>query len=116
MEEEDRDYFGDMLRYAEMAARIFGSADAEQVISDETKLQALLRALQNVGEAANQVSVQARGRHPDIPWEDMIAMRHRLVHDYRRIRIDVVVKTVRSDIPELIAVLQRALDDGGGKP
>ncbi len=111
MEEEDREYFGDMLRFAEMAARVFASADVAAVVSDETKVQALLRALQTIGEAANQVSVGVRAERSDIPWDDMIAMRHRLVHDYRRIRIDIVVKTVRDDIPQLIAALQRAIED-----
>ena len=110
MEEEDRDHFGDMLRYAEMASRIFGSGSEADVVSDETKLQALLHILQTIGEAANQVSAQERRRHIDIPWQDVIAMRHRLVHDYRRIRIDVVVRTLRNDIPPLIADLRRALE------
>lgn len=110
MEEEDREYFADMLRYAEMAARVFASADVAGVASDETRLQTLLRALQTVGEAASQVSAAAREEHSDIPWDDMIAMRHRLVHDYRRVRVDIVVKTVRDDVPQLIAVLRRVLE------
>ena len=109
MEDEDREYFMDMLRYAEMTERIFRSADVAEVISDETKLQALLRALQTIGEAAGQVTVGERAKHGDLPWADMIAMRHRLVHDYRRTRIDIVVKTLRSDIPGLIRALRRAL-------
>ncbi len=111
MEEEDRDYFGDMLRYAEMAERVFKSGDPGEVVSDETKLQALLRMLQTIGEAASQVSVGERTKHSAIPWEDMIAMRHRLVHDYRRVRVDIVVKTLRGDVPQLIEVLRRALED-----
>jgi uncharacterized protein with HEPN domain len=109
MEGEDRDHFGDMLRYAEMAARIFGSASEADVASDETKLQALFHVLQTIGEAANQVSSRERRRHAHIPWQDVIAMRHRLVHDYRRIRVDVVIKTVRDNIPSLIADLRRAM-------
>jgi uncharacterized protein with HEPN domain len=111
MEEEDRGYFGDMLRYAEMAERIFRSGCVTEVVSDETKLQALLRVLQNIGEAAGQVSIGERAKHGDIPWEDMIAMRHRLVHDYRRVRTDIVVKTLDGDIPQLIDLLRRVLAD-----
>jgi uncharacterized protein with HEPN domain len=33
-------------------------------------------------------------------------MRHRIVHDYLRVRADVVWETALSDIPELIATLE----------
>ncbi|MCA9500711.1 MAG: DUF86 domain-containing protein, partial [Nitrospira sp.] len=42
-----------------------------------------------------------------IPWDDMIGMRHRLVHAYFDIDLDILWKTAQEDLPPLIAELER---------
>ena len=41
-----------------------------------------------------------------MPWEDIIGMRHRLVHVYFDINLDILWKTVQEDLPSLIAALE----------
>ena len=41
------------------------------------------------GEAAGQVSPTFRAAHPDIPWRDITGMRHRLIHGYAEVRMDI---------------------------
>jgi uncharacterized protein with HEPN domain len=107
----DRDYLTDMLHCAEAAQRLLGSVDAEALVRNEEKFLAVAHALQNIGEAANRLSPDARARLSDVPWRRIIGMRHHLVHGYRTILPDVVVKTIRESIPSLIASLRRALED-----
>ena len=45
-------------------------------------------------------------------WAKMIGMRHRLVHDYDAVDLDVVWDTVNFSIPPLIADLERILEEG----
>ena len=111
MDEADRDYLADMLRYAELAVSILESSAPAELSAEAPKLLALLHAVQTVGEAARQISGEARADFADLPWQDVIGMRHRLVHDYRRTRVEVVLKTVREDLPPLIASLRRALEN-----
>ncbi len=40
-------------------------------------------------------------------------MRHHLVHGYRKVRAEILVKTVNEDLPDLIATLRRHLKDEG---
>jgi uncharacterized protein with HEPN domain len=35
-----------------------------------------------IGEAARQVSREFTAVHPEIPWENIVGMRHKVVHDY----------------------------------
>ncbi|MGB9879170.1 MAG: DUF86 domain-containing protein [Anaerolineae bacterium] len=42
-------------------------------------------------------------------WDDIIGMRHRLVHAYFDINLDILWKTVQEDLPPLIEIIQRAL-------
>ena len=43
---------------------------------------AVLHHLTVIGEAISRLSVELRGRYPDVPWRQIIAVRHRIVHAY----------------------------------
>lgn len=45
-----------------------------------------------------------------IPWSDIIGMRHRLVHVYYSIDMDVIWKTATEYIPPLIDDLENLLE------
>jgi uncharacterized protein with HEPN domain len=68
---------------------------------------AILHALQKIGEAATKVSEQFRNDHPDIAWAEIIGLRHRLVHDYCNINLTKVWESVESGVPQLIEQLER---------
>jgi uncharacterized protein with HEPN domain len=46
---------------------------------------------------------------PGILWEDIIGMRHRLVHAYFAINLDILWGTVRDDLPPLVEALREVL-------
>ena len=73
---------------------------------------ALVKAIEIIGEAAYQVSSETRSQIPEVPWEDIMGMRHRLVHAYFDIDLDVLWSTVQNDLPPLIAVLESVLQKG----
>lgn len=39
-------------------------------------------------------------------------MRHVLVHDYNTVRLDVIWDTIAADLPPLLPLLRRMLEDG----
>jgi uncharacterized protein with HEPN domain len=79
-------------------------------LNEDRKLElALVKDVEIIGEAAYQVSQTTRDSLPGIPWEDIIGMRHRLVHAYFDINLDILWQTVQNDLPPLIAELERAL-------
>jgi len=59
-----------------------------------------------MGEAAGKVSRDFQQAHPEIPWQPIIGLRHRLVHDYPRIGLPKIWEMVNSHLPELIAALE----------
>ncbi len=70
---------------------------------------ALVRAIEVIGEAAGQVSPEARAAYAAVPWVAIVAMRNRLIHAYFDIDLDVVWHTVTHELPDLIAELQTLL-------
>lgn len=72
---------------------------------------AVSHAIQIIGEAANHVSVETRTALAEIPWVDVIGMRHHLVHGYRARSVRLIAQTIQEDLPLLIAILERSLKD-----
>ncbi len=63
---------------------------------------ATVRLLEIVGEAANRVPPQVRGRYPAVPWREVISLRNRVVHGYDTVDLNVVWQVVKSDLPQLL--------------
>jgi uncharacterized protein with HEPN domain len=73
----------------------------------ELKLQrALCMVLEIIGEAARAVSEECKAAHPQIPWRGIVGLRHRIVHEYFRLDLDVIWDIVQKDIPSLLAVVE----------
>ncbi len=97
-----------MLESAREAVSLLGPLDAAQLDSDRRTLLSVRLAIQTIGEAATRVSAGGRAELPQIPWSNIIGMRHRLVHGYRTISTTLIVDTVRNHIRPLIDVLEAA--------
>jgi len=96
----------DMLLAARKVIKFTQNITWEQFQVDEMTQNAVMRMIQIIGEAARKVSPQCQQDHPEIPWQGIIGMRHRLVHEYFRIIPDKVWEVVERDIPELIQNLE----------
>jgi uncharacterized protein with HEPN domain len=68
---------------------------------DRVRQYAIVRLLEIIGEAGNQISVDFKDKNPDIPWRKMIAMRNRLIHGYFSINTKIVWDTVHVDLLNL---------------
>jgi uncharacterized protein with HEPN domain len=77
--------------------------------ADENLRFALIHLVQVIGEAARQVSRPFADRHPEIPWTDIVGMRHKVVHDYLGVDEDIVWQVVTKDLPQLLPVLESIL-------
>jgi uncharacterized protein with HEPN domain len=70
---------------------------------------AVIRSLEIIGEAASKVSAATRIAHPEIPWRQVAGMRHRLIHAYAEVRLDIVWIVLRDHLGPLIADLERLI-------
>lgn len=96
----------DMLTAAR-DARDFVAGMEEQDFRDSRLHQnAVIRAVEVIGEAAGKVSAEFQAAHPELPWREVTGMRHRLIHGYAQVRLDIVWAVVRGRIPLLIAALE----------
>ena len=75
---------------------------------------AVLRALQVLGDAAKHVSDRTRCATPSIPWREMTGLRDVVVHKYFGVDLDVVWAVVRDELPSAIDSLNAAIEAARG--
>ena len=83
----------------------------DQFRADERTIDAVIRNFLIVGEACRHVPSSARETHPEIPWRLMEGMRHVLVHDYNTVKLDVIWDTIGTDLPPLLPLLRKMLEN-----
>ena len=71
----------DMLIAAREARALASDASFEDFLDDRKLQLALEKLLENIGEAASRVAPEVLAALPELPWRDIVGMRHRLVHD-----------------------------------
>ena len=99
MSPRDLVYVGHMLDMARKAVAKVRDLPREAYDADENLRLAL-------GEAARQVSRDFTVTHPEVPWENIIGMRHKVVHDYLGVDEDIVWQVVTGDLPKLVESLE----------
>jgi uncharacterized protein with HEPN domain len=94
----------DLLQAAGDVVEFVAVVDETQFYAGKLHQYAVVRCIEIIGEAAGKVFREFRNAHPEIPWSDIVGMRHRLIHNYSDVRLDLVWDVVRSKLPELIAI------------
>jgi len=109
MSEGDRIRVQHMLDAASEALSFAKVRSLQDLQRDRILLLALVKEIEIIGEAANQVSEELRKGSNAVPWERIRGMRNRLIHAYADVNVEIVMNTVRSDLPTLVQSLKELL-------
>jgi len=58
-------------------------------------------AVRIIGEAANRLPDDFKKEHSNLEWHKIVGLRHRIVHDYFGIDIEIIWQILSKDLPEL---------------
>ena len=112
MRHDDLVYVAQML---DLCDRILARAvrlEREDFDADEDLRLALTHLVQTLGEAARRVSSGYRASHPEVPWAEIVGMRHKIVHDYLDVDFDLVWDVCTVEIAALRPKLGSLLPGG----
>jgi uncharacterized protein with HEPN domain len=111
MKKDNLVYIRHMLDIARSAVAKVEGIDRSTFEQDENLRLAVVHLIQTVGEAAARVSGEFRTAHADIPWQIIVGMRHRIIHDYIDVNYDLVWGVATIDLPALIPQLEAIVPD-----
>lgn len=109
MPKNDLVYVGHMLDMARKAVIKTQDITRAGYDGDENLRLALIYLVQVIGEAARNISREYCDLHPEIPWADIVGMRHKVVHDYLGVDEEIVWQVVTKDLPALVPKLESLL-------
>jgi uncharacterized protein with HEPN domain len=109
--ERDTALLLDMLLAARDAQTFVEGLDEAAFLASRLHQNAAIRSLEVLGEAAGRISPATRASHPEIPWREITGMRHRLIHGYGEVRLDLVWTVLRDRLAPLIAVVAGLVPD-----
>lgn len=69
--------------------------------NDSKTVDAVVRNLEIIGEAAGKLPEDFRAQHEEIPWNEMIGMRNIVLHEYFGVDTEILWETVTKDISAL---------------
>ncbi|MGH7882305.1 MAG: HepT-like ribonuclease domain-containing protein [Candidatus Dormibacteraceae bacterium] len=83
---------------------------------DQFAIDAIAKRVELVAEVAGyRIPRSLWAEYPSIPWLQIVGMRHRLVHGYDRMDIEVLVETVNRDLPRLIEQIDKLLEESASQ-
>jgi uncharacterized protein with HEPN domain len=103
----------DMHREAVLANALVASHESRAIEEDPYLSRALAMSFTIIGEGAAQMPDDFRLANPQIAWSQAKALRNRIAHAYRTVVPALLIDTARSDLPNLIADIDRILAEGG---
>lgn len=72
------------------------------------KLSAVGESIKNLDKITEH---NLLSKYPDIPWKNVMGVRDFIVHHYFEVDADVIFDICKKDVPTLIAVINRMIED-----
>lgn len=80
----------------------------QEFVEDIKTVDAVVRNFSVIGEAVKNIPEEIKSQHQNIPWEEIIGMRNKIIHEYFGVDEEILWKTIKNDLPvfkELISEL-----------
>jgi uncharacterized protein with HEPN domain len=113
MNEKDIKLLGHMLEAAKFAVDSVQNKTRSDLDKERHLTLSLIKSLEMVGEAAARVSKECQMGCEPIPWEQVIEMKHQVVHTFWDIDRNWVWERVTRDLLTLIEALEKILPPRG---
>ena len=108
--ERDKGRLLDIIQAANHIISFTVGYSLEELMTDKLRYFAVVKNVEIIGEASYMLSTDFKESHTDIPWNDIIRMRHVLVHGYATVLPELLWQTALEDVPNLKRQIEALLD------
>lgn len=113
MKKDLGDYIADILNSIKDVEEFTEGMVFETFLTDKKTINAVLRSLEVMGEAAKRIPEELREKYPDIPWKRMAGMRDKLIHEYSSVDLEIVWTVIKEELPPVKPLVEKVFNDMG---
>lgn len=95
----DKLYFDDMLTAINRIFEYTRDYDFIRFKRDYKTVDAVIRNFEIIGEATKNIPDEIKNRYPDVPWNEMYALRNRISHAYFGIDYEIIWDIITNHLP-----------------
>jgi uncharacterized protein with HEPN domain len=81
----------------------------ENFSADGKTVDAVIRNLEIIGEAAGYIPLEIQEKYPDLAWLEMRGMRNIVAHEYFGVSLPIIWRAIEQDLTPLAGGLKRLL-------
>ena len=93
-------YFDDILTSIERIFEYTQMIDFNLFKRDYKTVDAVIRNFEIIGEAAKNIPDDIKEQYPDVPWDEMYALRNRISHAYFGIDYEIIWDIITNHLSE----------------
>lgn len=108
MKKRDDIYISQILERISLIKKHLKGVSREKFVKSALHKSAVIRELEVIGEAARLVSAEVKASHPFLPWQEMMGMRNRLIHEYFNVDESIVWEVASVQLPHLEKDFEKA--------
>ena len=106
---EYRDYLNDIFQSIDDVEEFIKGINHKHFLNDKKTINAVVRSIQIIGEAAKHIPKFIKDEALDINWKEIVGMRNRIVHEYFGVDDEIVWRTAKFYLPKLKTQLSRLI-------
>jgi len=96
----------DILEAIERIQAYIAGLEFDDFAADSKTVDAVVRNLEIIGEAARQLPEDFTKLNDHIPWYQIIGIRNRIIHEYFGVDISIIWKILRDDLDRFAAAIR----------
>ena len=115
MKREYGDYIQDIIDSVKEVEDFTKGVSFEAFKDDKKTINAVIRSLEVMGEAAKKIPDAIRKKYPEIPWKEMAGIRDKLIHEYHGVDLEIIWKVVKEELPPVKPLFLKLLKEVDSK-
>ncbi len=101
----------DIIASLDLISEYVTGVDYSTWITDRKTIDAVIRNLEIIGEAASHIPDDIQEQHPKVPWSQMKGIRNILIHEYFGVDVDILWQTIQEDLPMVRDKIRQLIAD-----
>lgn len=108
------DYLTHIIEAVDRINKYTADLDSNSFLKSSLIQDAVIRNIEIIGEASHNIEIhfpEFSKLHPELPLSFAYQMRNAVAHGYFKVDYEIVWKTIKKDLPTLLAQTKAVLED-----